>query len=169
MSEYVYLFKNPKTGLTKIGYSCEPHKRKESLEKEFDAELEVIAVAKSEGAFKLEKELHQLEADKRVDGEWFNLLDFTENLRNALADKLIDWSDAVRTTQPEAAVFSNIRSQVKKRMEDLGISQYELEKEHGISQAAVSRFLSGKRYKASDEVLKLFEVLKGKLVLEWEE
>lgn len=53
----------------------------------------------------------------------------------------------------------DIREKVKSRMKELGLSQYKLDKEHGISQAAVSRFLSGKRYNVPDEIHKLLEVL----------
>ena len=58
-----------------------------------------------------------------------------------------------------------IRRDIQDRMNKLGLTQYRLAKEHGVSQALVSRLLSGERYEVSPAVLELLDVLGLELVV----
>ena len=105
MAEYVYFLRDVNTGLTKIGKSIHPHARQKDLEYEFKTKLEPIAVAKTHNALELEKSLHERFKDSRVSGEWFDLDKPLKLAREVLADKLLDWSEAVRVTRKERKSF----------------------------------------------------------------
>lgn len=66
----VYLMKNGRNGYHKIGRSVNPIKREMTLQSE---EPEIVLIHSWEGTTRHEEGLHELFADKRVRGEWFNL------------------------------------------------------------------------------------------------
>ena len=67
---FVYLAKNSRNGLYKIGYSKNPEQRENTLQSE---EPEISMEAIYDGTRKIEEELHQKFSAKRVRGEWFKL------------------------------------------------------------------------------------------------
>ena len=68
---YVYLFKD-RYGLYKIGRSLNPWQRAKDISQP-NYLIRVICTLKTNDAFLLERELHERFADKRVEGEWFEL------------------------------------------------------------------------------------------------
>lgn len=70
---YVYFIKSLDTGLIKIGRSGEVEKRLNQISKELEEQLVLIRKIPQENSVKAEKELHQLYAEYRKFGEWFNL------------------------------------------------------------------------------------------------
>lgn len=67
---FIYLMRNKRNGMTKIGWSINPEFREKTLQSE---EPEVEMIAKFPGSLQAEGELHALFTDQRVRGEWFNL------------------------------------------------------------------------------------------------
>lgn len=67
---YVYLMKNHRSGMFKIGFSKAPKYREKTLQSE-EPEIEMLHHFK--GTMEDEKDLHAQFADKRVRGEWFSL------------------------------------------------------------------------------------------------
>lgn len=67
---FVYLMKNKRNGLTKIGYSTNPVVREATLQSE---EPEVVLIATHPGTKADETELHDRFIIHRVRGEWFRL------------------------------------------------------------------------------------------------
>lgn len=67
---FIYLMRNKRNGMTKIGWSINPEFREKTLQSE---EPEVEMIAKFPGSLQAEGELHALFIDQRVRGEWFNL------------------------------------------------------------------------------------------------
>ena len=77
---YIYLMKDKRNGLTKIGYSKFPEFREKTLQSEVP-EIEMIYY--NFGKLKLEKELHKAFSHKRIRGEWFELnVDDIEQIKN---------------------------------------------------------------------------------------
>lgn len=72
---FVYLMRNTRNGLTKIGYSSNPKSREATLQSE-EPEIRLIA------AFKVAREheelVHNAYPQKRVRGEWFKLTEEDE-------------------------------------------------------------------------------------------
>lgn len=69
---FVYLMRNARNGLTKIGYSVKPKVRENCLQSE-EPEIRLLAMFRGTGAN--EKELHRMFHGNRIRGEWFNLSD----------------------------------------------------------------------------------------------
>lgn len=67
---YLYLARNSRNGLTKIGISTEPKFREQTL---MSQEPEVAFLFYREGSKTEENSLHRIFSDKRVRGEWFKL------------------------------------------------------------------------------------------------
>jgi hypothetical protein len=67
---YIYLMKDNRNGLIKIGYSKYPEFREKTLQSEVP-DIEMIYY--NFGRMKLEKELHKSYNHKRIRGEWFDL------------------------------------------------------------------------------------------------
>lgn len=67
---YVYLMKNSRNGLIKIGFSKDPKVREATLQSE---EPEVSLIFSEVGTMEYEAELHARFSDKRIRGEWFRL------------------------------------------------------------------------------------------------
>ena len=85
--ECVYLMRNRRNGLVKIGSSLNPKFREKTLHSE-EPEIELICYAPAGRGF--ERELHQVYQEKRVRGEWFQLteadvrhIDFLLKVENA--------------------------------------------------------------------------------------
>jgi hypothetical protein len=70
-SGYVYLIK-ASTGAYKIGMSKDPNSRIATF-KTLPFDVELLALIQTDNMHELEKELHERFADKRRQGEWFNL------------------------------------------------------------------------------------------------
>jgi len=68
--QFVYLMKNLRNGLYKIGRSKNPYIREKTLQSE---EPEVQLITFRNAPPKAETELHRKYADKRIRGEWFEL------------------------------------------------------------------------------------------------
>jgi hypothetical protein len=68
-ARYLYLFRH-QNGLTKIGYSKDPHRREKTIQAE-DPRVHMLATRP--GSSDQERRLHKIFADKRVRGEWFDL------------------------------------------------------------------------------------------------
>ena len=68
-SRYLYLFRH-QNGLTKIGYSKDPHRREKTIQAE-DPRIHMLATRP--GTSDQERRLHKIFAEKRVRGEWFDL------------------------------------------------------------------------------------------------
>jgi len=71
-SGYVYVVEAD-NGLYKIGLSKEPRKRIDALGVKLPYELEIIILIETPDRYELERELHEQFADKRKNGEWFEL------------------------------------------------------------------------------------------------
>lgn len=67
---FIYLMRNKRNGLTKIGYSKTPKHRESTLQSQ-EPEIEMIHSVK--GTFSEEKAIHKNYAAARVRGEWFKL------------------------------------------------------------------------------------------------
>ena len=70
---HVYFLKNPSNGLIKIGRSSQIETRINQLSIELKQPLELIKKIPKEDTHIAERELHELYADYRVHGEWFDL------------------------------------------------------------------------------------------------
>lgn len=66
----VYLAKDYKSNLIKIGYSCQPNIREKTLRAE-NPEVDIISILL--GGRDLESKLHKQFKEKRIRGEWFAL------------------------------------------------------------------------------------------------
>lgn len=71
---YVYLVKSV-TGFYKIGRTVNPHNRLRTFNVKLPFEIEYEHVIQTNNMYALESKLHAQFADKRVNGEWFNLTD----------------------------------------------------------------------------------------------
>lgn len=69
---YVYLLQSP-TKAYKIGRTRNPDNRLETFSVKLPFEVEYTCVIRCDDMYSLEKELHGRFADKRINGEWFNL------------------------------------------------------------------------------------------------
>lgn len=69
---YVYLIQSP-TGAYKIGRTKNPADRLKTFSVKLPFEVEFVCVIESHNMIELESDLHARYADKRVNGEWFNL------------------------------------------------------------------------------------------------
>lgn len=69
---YVYLVKSS-TGYYKIGLTSNPKDRKRTFSVKLPFEVEFECLIKTSDMVSLERELHGRFADRRVDGEWFDL------------------------------------------------------------------------------------------------
>lgn len=69
---FVYLMRNRRNGLTKIGFSKDPKYRESTLQSE---EPEVALLSAWRGTRATEEELHEQFSKARVRGEWFELDD----------------------------------------------------------------------------------------------
>lgn len=69
---YVYLIQSP-TSAYKIGLTKNPKDRKRTFGVKLPFEVEFIALIRSDDMEALEEQLHAIFADKRINGEWFNL------------------------------------------------------------------------------------------------
>jgi hypothetical protein len=69
---YVYLLQSP-TSAYKIGRAKDPANRAKTFGVQLPFEVEFIALIKTDDMYALELELHTQYADKRINGEWFNL------------------------------------------------------------------------------------------------
>lgn len=70
--QFVYLMKNRRNGLVKIGISTNPSRRERTLQSE---EPDIDLLFSSPSSIRVEKSLHELFSKKRVRGEWFKLND----------------------------------------------------------------------------------------------
>lgn len=68
---YVYLFTCEKIGVCKIGFSKDPHKRLNHVQVGFPYKL--ILANYREGTMLDEKNLHNKNSQRRLNGEWFTL------------------------------------------------------------------------------------------------
>ncbi len=83
---YVYLMKGA-NGTYKIGRSKNPIDRMKMFGVHLPFEIEPVCIIKSEDHVSLEKELHAMFADFRVNGEWFKLADDDVEYIKSLAVK----------------------------------------------------------------------------------
>jgi hypothetical protein len=67
---YLYMMRDERNGLTKIGRSVRPSERERTLQSEVPS---VSLIWSVESLVHEEKELHRLYKDSRVRGEWFDL------------------------------------------------------------------------------------------------
>jgi hypothetical protein len=72
VSGFVYLMRNSRNGLVKIGFSTNPKYREATLQSE---EPEVTMIFSALGTRRDERSLHHDYLEFRVRGEWFNLTD----------------------------------------------------------------------------------------------
>lgn len=70
---FVYLLQSP-TGYYKIGRTSDPENRMKTFGIQLPFEVEYICIIKTLNMYALEKNLHQYFSEKRVNGEWFQLL-----------------------------------------------------------------------------------------------
>lgn len=96
--DQVYVMKNKRNGLFKIGISKDPKFREETLQGE-EPEIELVSATPSEK--RVERLLHRFFASKRVRGEWFKLTD-EEALR--VSDLVVDGFEQLMTTVSEAKI-----------------------------------------------------------------
>lgn len=69
---FVYLIQSP-TGYYKIGRTTNPKDRMKTFSVKLPFEVEYVCVIQTDNMYGLEQILHNRFADKRVNGEWFNL------------------------------------------------------------------------------------------------
>lgn len=72
---FVYFIRAENTGYVKIGRTGDLIIRLQTLERDYNTKIEVIHYISTYDTVTLEKTMHKLFADKRVEGEWFNLSD----------------------------------------------------------------------------------------------
>ena len=80
---YVYLAKDNRSNLFKIGYSKNPKSRINSLK---TANLNIELIAYSHGSYETEKRLHEKFSAYRVDREWFNLYAYSNDIKKEFVD-----------------------------------------------------------------------------------
>lgn len=76
MNGYIYLIRDRKTWLTKIGFSGNPHKRLRQLTHEstlLPEPLDFHLLDAWKGTLQEEQRLHSFFGEWRIRGEWFNL------------------------------------------------------------------------------------------------
>lgn len=88
MSGYVYLIGTPTFGWYKIGKSIKPEVRIKDLGILLPFKVEVIGVWKAENHHLLEKTLHEMYSEHKINGEWFEftrtkIIDLTECIPDA--------------------------------------------------------------------------------------
>lgn len=72
---YVYLLESPSTpGLYKIGRTVDPKDRIKTFAVKLPFEVQYVCVIKTDDMYSLEKLLHRMFDNNRVNGEWFFLL-----------------------------------------------------------------------------------------------
>jgi hypothetical protein len=71
-SGYIYLIRSDNKGF-KIGYTTNPKNRITTLEVKLPFAIEYECLIKTDDIAALEKDLHTQFADKRINGEWFDL------------------------------------------------------------------------------------------------
>lgn len=71
----IVYFARDEDGLTKIGWTQNFKKRKETLEQLEKKKIELVHYISSYDCITLEKTLHNVFKDKRITGEWFDLSD----------------------------------------------------------------------------------------------
>lgn len=69
---YVYAIRETDSGNIKIGISANPESRLKQLQTGNSSQLELVTFIEAKDRFKTEKELHLLNADKHIRGEWFD-------------------------------------------------------------------------------------------------
>lgn len=72
---YVYVIKKIDENIVKIGMSKNYNERTKQISTKLHFEVETIKVFKTDDMESLEKHLHELYKDKRLNGEWFKLTD----------------------------------------------------------------------------------------------
>lgn len=72
---YVYVIKKNDENIVKIGMSKNYDERTKQITTKLYFEVETIKVFKTDDMESLEKHLHELYKDKRLNGEWFKLTD----------------------------------------------------------------------------------------------
>jgi hypothetical protein len=81
--DMVYFFRSTMTGLIKIGISGNVNNRKKALEKKQGCKLEILKIIN--GGSKKERELHEMFAEFRTIGEWFEpdkkILDYIKGVK----------------------------------------------------------------------------------------
>jgi hypothetical protein len=82
---FVYLLQSP-TSAYKIGRSKNPDHRLKTFGIQLPYEVEYLAVIPTDDMYTLESELHERYADKRVNGEWFELDDNDVEYIKSLAE-----------------------------------------------------------------------------------
>lgn len=69
---FVYAIREVNTGNIKIGISANPESRLKQLQTGNSSQLELVTFIEAKDRFKTEKELHLLNVDKHIRGEWFD-------------------------------------------------------------------------------------------------
>lgn len=81
---YVYLVQSV-TGAYKIGRTIDPNNRLKTFNVKLPFEVEYVVTIKTPNMYQLETDLHNQFAEKRVNGEWFNLSPADVNYIKGLA------------------------------------------------------------------------------------
>ena len=69
---YVYAMREADTGRIKLGISRDPEARLKQLQTGNSQRLELVAYRKASAGYQDEKELHLMNANRHIRGEWFN-------------------------------------------------------------------------------------------------
>jgi len=131
MAGYVYLIGTPIFGWYKIGKSISPEIRIKDLGILLPFKIKVLSVWKAENHHLMEKTLHEIYKDKRINGEWF---EFTRPEIHGVIESV---PEKARIYLDNTDRFSNINLDTKDDKTIIGVrtrkgthSEEEL-KEHG--------------------------------------
>ena len=89
----VYLVRNDRNGMIKIGRSLDVQKRIKALQTSNPFPLTLILTISTNDSSQVESNLHQIFHHKRINGEWFNLsnqdINFVSNLKQQIENPVI--------------------------------------------------------------------------------
>lgn len=126
MSGYVYLIGTSTYGWYKIGKAKTPEVRVKDLGILLPFKLKVYGVWKAKNHHLLEKTLHEIYKDQRINGEWFEFDgEHISSIFNSLpADSMILTENG---NDPQAlALFSNISEDIKNSKKVIGVRTQKL-------------------------------------------
>lgn len=135
MSGYVYAIGIVSTQYVKIGHAGSPKRRLAALQSSLPFKLELLYTLKVEDPRSVERALHDLLADSRVRGEWFELPERPLSELFAEALETAPWREPLSPWM--------IGSRVASARRRIGITQKELARRAGCSVKTLSYIETG--------------------------
>lgn len=120
MAGYVYLIGTPVFGWYKIGKSVSPEIRIKDLGILLPFKIKVLSVWKAENHHLMEKTLHEIYKDKRINGEWF---EFTKPEIYGVIESI---PEEARIYLDNTDRFSNVEEDTRNNKKVIGVRTQKL-------------------------------------------